>query len=425
MPRPTNTSVSPCMTRGNWRRQSPHTARRSGSRPTTPGHSNLGGTLFAQGKLTEAIAAYREAIRLEPDDTKAHYNLGLALHAQGKLTAAIADYREAIRLKPDFAEAHNSLAFALWNQGTRAEAVVEYREAIRLKPDFARAHNNLASALLEQGEPAAAIAEFGEAIRLTPDDASDHYNLGRALSSHGKTAEAVAAYRDAIRHQPSHAEAHCNLGLLLQEQGKYREALAELTQGHELGSKRPGWRYQSERWVRRAERLLALENRLPAVLGGVEKPADSAERLEFADVAYHADQFGPSARLYFEAFQADPKLSEDMKAQNRYNAACAAALAAAGKGIDKPPLDEKAKTRWRDQALAWLKADLAFWSRQAETGTPEAKTLVSRTLGHWKVDTDLAGIRDDRTVKALAEDERKTCGNLWAEVDKTLKQVKP
>ena len=50
----------------------------------------------------------------------------------------------------------------------------------------------------------------------------------------------------------------------------------------------------------------------------------------------------------------------------------------------------------------------------------EAKALVSQKLQRWKADTDLAGIRDETTVKALADDEQKACRELWAEVDALL-----
>jgi hypothetical protein len=176
--------------------------------------------------------------------------------------------------------------------------------------------------------------------------------------------------------------------------------------------------------VRQAERLVALEPRLPAVLRGDDKPKDAAEGIEFADMAYKTKQFGPSARLYAESLRADPKLEEDLNAAHRYNAACAAALAGAGEGDDKPPLDEKEKTRWRKQALDWLRADLSHWTEQAETGKPEAKALVSEKLQHWKADTDLAGIRDETSIKALPDKEQKACRALWAKVDALLAKAR-
>jgi Tfp pilus assembly protein PilF len=346
--------------------------------------------LHDQGKLSEAIAAHREAIRLKSDLAEAHCNLGSALHDQGKLSEAIAAHREAIRLKPDLALAHFSLGNDLAAQKKRDEAIAAYREAIRLQPDLAQAHNN----------------------------------LGLALHGQGKVSEAITAYREAIRLQPDYAEAHCNLGLVLQLQGQFREALSQLRRGHELGLTRPGWPYPSAQWVRNAERMVALQSRLPAVLRGDEKPTDAAEGIGFAYLAYGIKQFGPSARLYAGSFGADLKLAQDIQVGNRYNAACAAALAGAGQGQEKPPLDETDKARWRKQAIDWLRADLVFWTKQAHSGTLQAQALVSETLEHWKVDSDLAGIRDETAVKALAEEEQRAIRALWAEVDAVLAKAR-
>jgi Flp pilus assembly protein TadD len=58
-------------------------------------HNNLGNVLTAQGKLDEAIAEFRAAIRVKPDDDEAHCSLGVALAKQGKLDEAIAEFRKA------------------------------------------------------------------------------------------------------------------------------------------------------------------------------------------------------------------------------------------------------------------------------------------------------------------------------------------
>lgn len=109
-----------------------------------------------------------------------------------------------------------------------------------------------------------------------------------------------------------------------------------------------------------------------------------------------------------------------LKSGHRYNAACSAALAAAGRGED-PPVDESEKARWRKHAVEWLRADLAFCSKQAGSGPPLARAFVAGTLQHWKEDSDLAAIRDEAAVKALSEVEQKTSRTLRAEVERTLK----
>jgi tetratricopeptide (TPR) repeat protein len=415
-------------------------------------HSNLGNSLRAQGKLVEAMAEYREAIRLQPNFALAHANLGTALGQQGKLDEAIATVREAIRINPDDAEAHNDLGLILRGQGKPAEVMAAFHEAIRLKPDLAEAHislgavlcdvvhdytaaeaefreairlkpdndiarHNLGIALRAQGKLDQAIAAYREAVRLKPDNAKVHFILGITLHDQGRLAEAIDEYREAIRLKPDYAEAHCNLGDVLSQQGQFREALAQYRRGHELGSRRPGWPYPSAERVRRAERQVALEPRLRAVIRGDEKPRDAAEGIEFTAMANTTKQFGASARLYAESFRTHPKLADDMQAGNRYNAACAAALAGSGQGQDKPPLDEPAKARWRKQALDWLKADLAAWSTALQSGPPQARESIAKTLQHWKADPDLAGLREPTALAKRPPDEQQTCRALWANVD--------
>ncbi len=106
-------------------------------------YNNLGAALKGQGKLDTAVACYRRALELKPDDAETHNNLGAALQGQGKLDEAVACYRRALELKPDSAEAHNNLGTAFKDQGKLDEAVACYRRALELKPDSAEIHSNL------------------------------------------------------------------------------------------------------------------------------------------------------------------------------------------------------------------------------------------------------------------------------------------
>jgi serine/threonine-protein kinase len=383
-------------------------------------HNNLGNALKDQGKLNDAIDEYRIAHRLKPDYAEAHNNLGNALRAQGKLDEAIGAYREALRLEPDFAEAHNSLGNAFRDQRKLDEAIAEFRAALRLKPDLAHAHNNLGTALNDQGKRDEAIAEYRKAMRLNPNYPEAHFNVGNVLREQGKLDESIAEYSTALRLKSDFAEAHCNLGDALRRQGRFAEALDEYKRGHELGSKNPSWRYPSAEWVRQAERLIALDCKLPAIFAAKAKPSDATESLELAQLCYDKKLHGTSARLSSEAFQAQPKLADDMQAQHRYNAACAAALAGTGQGKDDPPLDEAAKNRWRKQAITWLKADLKAWSKLRESASPQVRRSIKQTLQHWKSDLDLTALRDPAALAKLPDDEQKACQALWAEVDTIL-----
>ena len=62
---------------------------------------------ITQGKYDEAIKAYDEAIRLDPNLAMAWSNKGNALTGQGKYDEAMKAYDEAIRLDPNLASAWN------------------------------------------------------------------------------------------------------------------------------------------------------------------------------------------------------------------------------------------------------------------------------------------------------------------------------
>jgi eukaryotic-like serine/threonine-protein kinase len=114
-----------------------------------------------------------------------------------------------------------------------------------------------------------------------------------------------------------------------------------------------------------------------------------------------------------------------MQLQHRYNAACVAALAGCGQGKDADTLDDKERARLRKQAVEWLRADLAHWTKQAASETPRERELVLKTLKHWQDDTDLAAIRDKGAVAKLPADEREACRQLWADVAEVLQKIEP
>ena len=113
-------------------------------------HRMLGNVLSESGSPEEAIAQYRESIRIQPWNSYGHNNLAVELARQGNYLEAIEHYREAIRIRPAYAEAYNNLGNALAALGRRDEAIEQYREAIRLRPGWAVARNNLQLLSTEQ-----------------------------------------------------------------------------------------------------------------------------------------------------------------------------------------------------------------------------------------------------------------------------------
>jgi tetratricopeptide (TPR) repeat protein len=336
---------------------------------------------------------------------------------------AITHYRKAIELNPKHALAHNNLGNALDARGQVDEAITHYRKAIELDPKHGPAHNNLGLALYAKGQRDEAIALHRKAIELDPKSPEAHCSLGAALSEKGQVDEAIACYKKAIELDPKYAEAYCNLGNALAGKGRFAESLAAYRRGHELGTQRPGWPYRSAEWVPRAEELAALEAKLPAFLQGKHRPGDNKERLGLAAVCQAKKLHHARTRLYLDAFAADPKLADDLKAGHRYSAACSAALAAAGQGEDAAGLDEKQRARLRQQALDWLSADLALHAKRLPSGKPADRAAVQSALRLWQKDADLAGLRDRDALAKLPAQEQKAFAQLWADVAALLKQA--
>jgi serine/threonine-protein kinase len=324
--------------------------------------------------------------------------------------------------------AHTHLGKSLPDQGDLAGAAASHRTAIALNPKLAAAHTNLGNALRAQGDLAGEVAAYRQAITLDPKNAAGHYCLGNALRDQGDLAGAAAAFRRAVALRPGYAEAHCNLGQVLVRQGQFAAALPALRSGHELGSRRgTGWRYPSAQWLRNAERLAAVEPKLAAVLKGHARPADAQEGLALARLCQQPYQrrHAAAARLYAEAFAAEPGHAADLGAGHRYNAAYSAAQAGCGQGADAADLDDRERARLRWQALDWLRANLAAWAALAEKATPQARQQVRRALAHWRRDPDLGGLRDKAELARLPEAERRACRDLWADVGALLRRTRP
>jgi serine/threonine protein kinase/Flp pilus assembly protein TadD len=390
-------------------------------------HYNLGDLLRTQGRVAEAIAAFQKVIELRPNfGTEVHNNLGTLLAGQGKLPEAIAAYQKAISLKPTNAMAYSNLGLALRDQGRLAEAVTAYRRAIELDPQLAAAHLNLGLALAVQEKPAEAVAAFQKAVELKPDQVEALYNLGNALRDLGKPAEAIATYRKAIALRQEYAEAHCNLGLVLLRDGQFAEALPLLRRGDQLGHKNPKWSYPSADWVRSCEQLLPLESKLPALLNGKEQSATPAERILVANFCLQQKQwYAAAARLYAEAFAEEPALANNMQAWHRYTAACCAVAAGSSQGKDAAHLGDTERTALRQQALDWLRADLAAYHRLFEKVPDKNGPVINQRMQYWQQDKLLVCACGLDALAKLPEAERAEWQKLWSDVADLLIRTRP
>ncbi len=131
----------------------------------------------AGNRYPEAVKAFKEAARLQPQWGQVYENLGVAYIKMGQWREARDAFAEAIRLHPDNAEAHYNLGLANGKLNRDQEARAQFAEAIRLDPAMAKAHKNLGLAYLNLGMLDQARKSLQEAVRLDPKDPQAHYAL--------------------------------------------------------------------------------------------------------------------------------------------------------------------------------------------------------------------------------------------------------
>ena len=136
-----------------------------------------GKELYRNDQDTEAVAAFQEALKLDPDLAEAHFRLALGYKALGKEEEAEAEYKKAVASfkkyledHEDDSEAHYDLGQAYAGLGQYSEAIREYRLATKLKDDDTDMYYDLGMAHTKLAQYDAAAAAFSKSLEIDPDN---------------------------------------------------------------------------------------------------------------------------------------------------------------------------------------------------------------------------------------------------------------
>lgn len=147
--------------------------------------AGLGDTLGKKGRHAEAVAAYRQALKLENNDPYTYCNLGTSLHQMGEHKEALKYFGEAIRQKPDLVKAHNNRGVTLYALDRMKEALKNFEKADSIQPNTPEILNNIGVTLGRLGKKKEAHNYFEEVLRLQPDYAPAIYNLALSFQERG------------------------------------------------------------------------------------------------------------------------------------------------------------------------------------------------------------------------------------------------
>lgn len=176
---------------------------------------------------------WRDVLAQRPDNPRARTYLGTVLRSKGDLDGALAEYRLAIEIAPEDSLLHNNTGAALAEkavamrqagrhadaQALFAESVAHFRKAISLDPNHLIAQVTLGNVLREMGDYQAAETEHRRAIEMSPHYGDAYFNLGLDLFRQGRLDEAIACYREALSLFPGHWRAAAALKDALAKKG--------------------------------------------------------------------------------------------------------------------------------------------------------------------------------------------------------------
>jgi tetratricopeptide (TPR) repeat protein len=190
--------------------------------------------LHSEGRLDEAVAEYKEASKLDPENPWIFNALGLAQTEARDFKEAEKAFRQALKLNAELTDVHNNLGVLYSEMGEKEKAFEEfttvvrnpsyptpekalfnmgalyfreqnyelaqmyYRRAVEKSPKFAMGYRGLGEVHLALNEPEMAFDNFEKALELSPNDLPSLYEMARLHDQRGDTEKALEFYRRVV-----------------------------------------------------------------------------------------------------------------------------------------------------------------------------------------------------------------------------------
>lgn len=166
-----------------------------------------------------------------PDSAEMQMIMAAELARQGSETQAIARYREAIRLNPKLPGAHFELAELLRasnDAALNAQAEDEYRAAIRVNENDHESWRRLGDIMAAKGDVETAEQNYNRALALEPADSAAKTGLAILFSSTDRADQAIAILESAVKDDPANTAARYRLSGLYRRAGRTADAEREM-----------------------------------------------------------------------------------------------------------------------------------------------------------------------------------------------------
>ena len=187
--------------------------------------NNLLNTLNNLKRYSEAIEACRVALKINPNFSDAWNTLGIAYDHLNQYSEAIEAFRQVLRINPEDVDAWNNLGITYTDLKRYSEAIEAFRQALKINPDSVLALSNLGVAYDDQEQYSEAIEVYRKALKINPENALTWSNLGNTYGHLQRYSDAIEAHRQAVRINPENALAWYNLGNTCGHLQRYSDAI--------------------------------------------------------------------------------------------------------------------------------------------------------------------------------------------------------
>jgi tetratricopeptide (TPR) repeat protein len=187
----------------------------------------------------KAIGYLKTLLALYPDDSATHVNLGRTYQQTGRVPEALAEYKEAIRIDPKFVLAYANVGVTyLYQMGDVSSAQPVCEKILELDPGNAWAQDCLGMSYFAKNELPQAQAAFEKAVAANPQVTLSRYRLAHMHRLQGHHHQAIETLQQIQKVDPSETSVFYDMGVVYERMGDPEKARESFTRfRHEVETK--------------------------------------------------------------------------------------------------------------------------------------------------------------------------------------------
>ena len=168
-------------------------------------------------------------------DAESYVNFGIYKATQGDLDSAVAAFNEALKINPKYAPAYELRGKAHMIERKIDEAIADYDQAVQCDPKSKNAYYQRGSLKGEKGDFEGAIQDFGQVMEMDPTYAPAIYNRGHARYFKGDMDGALTDLNQSIPLDSKSPYGYFIRGLIKHAKGNRTEAASDFEISSGLG----------------------------------------------------------------------------------------------------------------------------------------------------------------------------------------------